>query len=62
MFTLAKGKTMPFVLSYGPSHLPPPEPVDPQHALKHCEKFWLDWTAKTKCEGPYNDEIGRAHV
>ncbi len=28
MFTIQAGKTMPFVLSYGPSHLPLPGPVD----------------------------------
>src|SRR5204863_3271844 len=52
MFTVAAGETKPFVLSYGPSHLPPPEPVDCHSALDACEKFWRDWTATTRTDGP----------
>src|SRR5215468_425187 len=62
MFTLTEGKTMPFVLSYGPSHLPLPEPVDAQAALEDCVKFWCDWTGSAKCDGPYADAIGRSLI
>ncbi len=61
-FTLPKGKTMPFVLSYGPSHLPVPAPVEPLEALDRCEKFWRDWTATTKCGGPYGEAIKRSLI
>jgi GH15 family glucan-1,4-alpha-glucosidase len=61
-FTLAKGKTMPFVLSYGPSHLDVPVAIDPQDALETCEAFWRDWTARTKTEGPYSDAIERSLI
>ena len=61
-FTLAKGKTMPFVLSYGPSHLPVPAPVEPREALDKCEKFWRDWTATTKTGGPYAEAIKRSLI
>jgi GH15 family glucan-1,4-alpha-glucosidase len=59
-FTLTKGKTMPFVLSYQPSHLPLPEPIDPHDALKRCETFWKEWSATTKCEGPHAEAIRRS--
>jgi GH15 family glucan-1,4-alpha-glucosidase len=62
MFTVTQGKTMPFVLSYGPSHLAVPEPVDPQAALEDCEDFWCEWTATTKCDGPYADAISRSLI
>ncbi len=61
-FTLAKGQSMPFVLSYGPSHLPVPAPVDPYISLQKCEKFWCDWTASTKTNGPYADAIKRSLI
>jgi hypothetical protein len=63
-FTLAKGKAMPFVLSYGPSHLPAPAPVEPLEALDRCEKFWRDWTARTKTDGcgPYTEAIKRSLI
>ena len=38
-FTVAAGETVPFVLSYGSSHAPPPEPIDPQSALDTTERF-----------------------
>jgi GH15 family glucan-1,4-alpha-glucosidase len=59
-FTLTKGKTMPFVLSYQPSHLPLPEPIDPHDALEKCETFWTEWAATTKCAGPHAEAIRRS--
>ena len=61
-FTLAEGKSMPFVLSYGPSHLDVPEPVDAEEALALCEKFWTEWTAKTNTDGPYSEAIERSLI
>ncbi len=59
-FTLTKGKTMPFVMSYQPSHLELPATIDPDEALKTCEKFWTDWMATTKTEGPHAEAIKRS--
>src|SRR6202020_3364852 len=42
-FEVSAGETVPFVLTYGPSHLPIPEPIDPAQALKETEDFWTDW-------------------
>jgi GH15 family glucan-1,4-alpha-glucosidase len=63
-FTLSKGQHMPFVLSYGPSHLPMPPPVEPLDALDRCEKFWCEWTARTKTDGcgPYAEAIKRSLI
>src|SRR6185312_7578929 len=47
-FTLTEGKTMPFVLSYGPSHLDVPAAIDPHDALEKCTTFWKDWAGATK--------------
>ena len=61
-FTLSRGKTMPFVLSYGPSHLRVPAPLEPLDALDRCEKFWCDWTATTKTGGRYAEAIKRSLI
>src|SRR5262245_42389325 len=53
-FMATAGSTTPFVLSYGPSHLPAPEPIDAEKALESCVKFWRDWTDSTKCHGPHS--------
>jgi GH15 family glucan-1,4-alpha-glucosidase len=62
MFTIAQGQTKPFVLSYGPSHLPVPQPVDAEQALEECVKFWCDWTDSTKTEGPHSEAIKRSLI
>jgi len=48
-FTVSAGQSVSFVLTYAPSHLPAPKPVDPQQALNTTEKFWTEWA--TRCRG-----------
>src|SRR4051794_15919431 len=49
-FTLSKGEVMPFTLTYAPSHLAPPDPIDAPTALIDAEKFWLDWSGRARVE------------
>src|SRR5712691_8747114 len=56
-FTLAAGERIPFVLSWYPSHLPPPDEIDPEQALDDTEEFWLDWASVCTHAGDYHDEI-----
>ncbi len=62
MFTVDAGQTVPFVLSYGPSHLPPPPPVDALAALADCERFWRDWTDGTTTGGPHAEALRRSLI
>ena len=59
-FTLREGETQPFVLSYGPSNLPPPKVVDPWEALQDTERFWTEWIAAAKIQGPYEPAVKRS--
>jgi GH15 family glucan-1,4-alpha-glucosidase len=43
-FTVSPGETVPFVLTYGASHLDPPQAIDPTAALADTETFWRDWS------------------
>ena len=45
-FEVSAGETIPFVLTYGPSHLAVPEPIDPEQALRDTEDFWSDWSGR----------------
>jgi GH15 family glucan-1,4-alpha-glucosidase len=47
-FVVRAGESVAFVLTYSPSHLEPPEPVDVHDALAQTEHFWRDWVAKGK--------------
>ena len=42
-FAVSAGRQVPFVLTYGQSHLPIPEPVDAVAALQSTKEFWQSW-------------------
>ncbi len=54
-FEVSAGKTIPFVLTYGPSHLPVPEPINPAQALRETEDFWIEWCSRCTYEGDSHD-------
>ncbi|WOI55818.1 glycoside hydrolase family 15 protein [Palleronia sp. LCG004] len=43
---LEEGDRTHLVLTYYPSHLPPPEAIDPLQALTETERYWRDYTAR----------------
>ena len=61
-FTVAAGETIPFVLSYAPSHQPLPPPVDPAKALHDTEVFWRRWSDRCASAGPWTDVVKRSLV
>ncbi|WP_245312587.1 glycoside hydrolase family 15 protein, partial [Bradyrhizobium macuxiense] len=50
-FEVGEGETIPFVLTYGPSHLPVPAPIDPEAALKDAEDYWTEWCSRCTYHG-----------
>lgn len=61
-FTVHERETIPFVLTYGASHLDPPEPADPQRAFEDTEKFWTEWTGRCLYDGPWNEAVQRSLI
>ncbi len=61
-FELGAGETVAFVLSYGPSHLPVPTPVDPHLALKDTEQFWEEWSGRCTYRGADRDVVMRSLI
>src|SRR5439155_8347775 len=61
-FEVGEGETVPFVLTYGPSHLPVPKPIDPARALQDTEDFWTEWCSQCRYEGPYRDLVQRSLI
>ncbi|HEV2675609.1 MAG TPA: glycoside hydrolase family 15 protein [Aliidongia sp.] len=59
-FVVGAGETVPFVMTYSPSHLPPPDPVDAQAALVSTERSWRDWSGRCTQDGPWRDAIQRS--
>lgn len=61
-FVVNAGETVPFVLTYGPSHLDPPEPIDTEIALQETETFWKEWCGHCTRDGEYHDLILRSLI
>jgi GH15 family glucan-1,4-alpha-glucosidase len=61
-FTVAAGETVSFVLTYGPSHLDLPTPVDPSAALADTERFWQEWSGRFHGEGEWTEASLRSLI
>jgi GH15 family glucan-1,4-alpha-glucosidase len=61
-FTVAAGETVPFVLTYCESHLPPAGPLDHPSALEATESFWTEWTKKCRPPGHCSDAVVRSLI
>src|SRR6266852_3148372 len=61
-FTVAAGETVPFVLTYAPSHVPPPAPLNPETALEGTESFWTGWSKKCQPTGHCSDAVVRSLI
>jgi GH15 family glucan-1,4-alpha-glucosidase len=59
-FAVDEGETIPFVLTYGPSHLPPPKAIDPEVALRETGEFWTTWCGRGKYEGEHRPLVLRS--
>ncbi|HMH95424.1 MAG TPA: glycoside hydrolase family 15 protein [Bradyrhizobium sp.] len=61
-FEVGEGETIPFVLTYGPSHLPLPGPINPAQALQDTEDLWTDWSSHCTYEGDNRDLVLRSLI
>jgi GH15 family glucan-1,4-alpha-glucosidase len=61
-FDAAAGDIVPFVLTHGPSHLPPPMAIDPESSLQHTETFWRRWAARNRPDGEWSDAVTRSLI
>ena len=61
-FAVSAGETVPFVLTYGPSHLPLPAAIDPIQALQDTEAFWSEWSSRCTYLGFARDLVMRSLI
>jgi GH15 family glucan-1,4-alpha-glucosidase len=59
-FEVAAGDVVPFVMTYGPSHKPPPDPIDPIASLEGAEAFWDEWASRAESDGEWGDAVKRS--
>ncbi|MEK0084827.1 glycoside hydrolase family 15 protein [Benzoatithermus flavus] len=61
-FTVAEGERIPFVLTWAPSHLPPPGAIDPEQALADTEEFWREWSGRCAPAGLWTEAVRRSLI
>ena len=61
-FTVSAGDMVPFVLTYGASHLEPPARIDPMAALADTEAFWRDWSSQFKGADEWSEPVLRSLI
>ena len=59
-FSVSKGDRKSFVLTWHPSHLPCPEPVQAWHALVETENYWREWAERCTYRGEWRDAVVRS--
>ncbi|HLY07633.1 MAG TPA: glycoside hydrolase family 15 protein [Rhizomicrobium sp.] len=61
-FVLREGETVPFVLTYSPSHLPLPLSLSIEATMAETGKFWTEWSGKTRLQGPWAKPVCRSLI
>ncbi|MDQ2954155.1 MAG: glycoside hydrolase family 15 protein [Pseudomonadota bacterium] len=61
-FTITAGQSIPFILTYAPSHLPPPAPLHAENVLEATETFWTDWSAPCRQTGEWSEIVIRSLI
>jgi GH15 family glucan-1,4-alpha-glucosidase len=59
-FTVKAGERVPFVMTFFPSHLPEPDPVDADLGIETSESWWSKWAAKSTYRGRYQSAVTRS--
>jgi GH15 family glucan-1,4-alpha-glucosidase len=62
VFEVEAGQSVTFVLSHGPSHLPPPDRFNGDAALSATEDTWRAWSKRCKYAGPWRDAVLRSLI
>lgn len=61
-FTVAPGQRVPFALTWYRSYDPPPEPIDPEAALKETVAWWQEWAGRCTYKGVREDLVMRSLI
>jgi GH15 family glucan-1,4-alpha-glucosidase len=61
-FTVRAGERVPFMLSWHPSHLPPPPPVDVEEEIERTRRWWQEWSSRCTYEGEWRDAVLRSLI
>jgi GH15 family glucan-1,4-alpha-glucosidase len=61
-FDVKAGQLVPMVLTYGSSHQPLPERINPEASLANTETFWTEWAGRSQSQGEWADAVRRSLI
>jgi GH15 family glucan-1,4-alpha-glucosidase len=61
-FRVSAGDSLPFILTWTPSHNPRPAPVDGPTAIRETVEFWEEWSGRSQVRGRYRDAAQRSLI
>jgi GH15 family glucan-1,4-alpha-glucosidase len=61
-FSVKRGESIPFALTYGSSFDPLPKRINPELALEQTERFWLRWTSRGHFGSRWRSEVERSLI
>jgi GH15 family glucan-1,4-alpha-glucosidase len=61
-FSVEPGDRMPFVLTWRDSHLPAPQPIHADRALRQTESYWQEWLEQCTYDGQWRDAVIRSLI
>jgi GH15 family glucan-1,4-alpha-glucosidase len=61
-FSVAEGESIPFVLTYLPSHKDEPARLDAFRSLDRTRRFWSGWVSRCTYDGDYRDAVIRSLI
>lgn len=61
-FVVKAGETVPFALTYAPSHHPTPPRIDTLEALQDTLAFWSEWSGECTYNGEWSQEVRRSLI
>jgi GH15 family glucan-1,4-alpha-glucosidase len=61
-FTVTEGQLVPFVLSWFPSHEPPPRPTDASFSIAETISWWQAWSSLCTIQGEYRPAALRSLI
>jgi len=61
-FVVGAGDSVPFVLSWHPSHLDPPRAQDGKAAVDKTASWWADWSKRCRYQGEWRDLVMRSLI
>ena len=61
-FEVPAGASVPFVLTFHPSHKPAPPPINPLEQYEQSVAWWRAWSARCQYRGPWRQAVLRSLI